>query len=73
MKGSLLHARVVVRTSNMQISCHPLVDYIKKIASKSVPHMQHNDFFSFNQSTYSFVALSLPLISSFLNSLLSGL
>ena len=35
-----------------------------KIAPKSVPHVQHDYFSSFNQSNHSFVALSL--LSSFL-------
>ena len=32
----------------------------QNITSKSVPHMQHDYFSSFNQSNLSFVALSLP-------------
>ena len=38
----------------------------RNIATKSVPHVQHDYFFSFNQSNHSFVTLSLPLLSSFL-------
>ena len=59
MKGLLLRARVVVRISKMKISR-------QNIAPKSVPHVQHDYFSSFNQSNHSFVALSLPLLSSFL-------
>ena len=36
------------------------------IAPKSVAHVQHDYFSSFNQSNRSFVPLSLPLLSSFL-------
>ena len=38
----------------------------QNIAPKSVPHVQHDYFSSFNQSNHSFVALSLPVLSSFL-------
>ena len=41
----------------------------QNIAPKSVPHVQHDCFSSFNQSNHWFVALSLPLPSSFLNEL----
>ena len=41
----------------------------QNVAPKSVPHVQHDYFSSFNQSNHWFVALSLP--SSFLNSLIS--
>ena len=41
----------------------------QKIASKRLPHVQHDHISSFNQSNHQFVALSLPLTSSFLNSL----
>ena len=37
-----------------------------KIAPKSVLHLQHDYFFSFRQSNHSFVAVSWPLLSSFL-------
>ena len=37
----------------------------KKIPPKRVPHVQHDYFSSFNQSNHRFVALSLPLLSSF--------
>ena len=51
MKDSLLRARVVVRTSNMKISRRHLADYVRQqIAPKSVPHVQHDYFSSFNQS-----------------------
>ena len=36
----------------------------QKIAPKSVPHVQHDYFSLFNQSNYSFVALSLALPST---------
>ena len=36
----------------------------QNIAPKSVPHVQHDYFFSFNQSNHSLVALSLTLPSS---------
>ena len=37
-----------------------------KFAPKSVPHVQHDYFSSFNQSNHWFVSLALPLPSSFL-------
>ena len=36
----------------------------QNIPPKSVPHVQHDYFSSFNQSNHCFVALSLPLPSS---------
>ena len=36
----------------------------QNIAPKSVLHVQHDYFSSFNQSNHRFVALSLPLLSS---------
>ena len=65
MKGLLLRARAVVRTSKMKISRRHLADYVKT-APESVPHEQHDYFSSFNQSNHLFVASSLPLLSSFL-------
>ena len=61
LKGLLLRARVVVRQ-------FPVVVWqtTSKHAPKSVPHVQHDYFSSFNQSNHSFVALSLPVLSSFL-------
>ena len=47
--------------SKMKISRRHLADYVK-----TVPHEQHDYFSSFNQSNHSFVALSLPFLSSFL-------
>ena len=38
----------------------------QNIAPKSVPHVQHDDISSFNESNHWFVALLLPLLSSFL-------
>ena len=38
----------------------------QKIPLKSVPHVQHDYFSSFNQSYHRFVALSFPFLSSFL-------
>ena len=38
----------------------------QKTAPKSVPHVQHDYFSSLSQSNLGFVALSLPLLSSFL-------
>ena len=47
----LLRARVVVRTLNMKISRGRLVDYgDQNMVPKSVPHVQHDYFSSFNQS-----------------------
>ena len=43
----------------------------QNIATKSVPHVQHDYFSSFNQSNHSFVALSLTLPSSNLKSLMT--
>ena len=73
---STSRARVVVRTSKMKISHCCLrwktitsrlrLRLRQKIALKSVPHAQHDYFSSFNQSYHWFVALSLPLLSSFL-------
>ena len=40
-----------------------LADYVKEIELKSVPHVQHDYFSSFNQSDRCFLALSLPLPS----------
>jgi len=45
MRASMLRARVVVRSSNLKIPCRCLADYVKKIAVKSVPHVQHDYFF----------------------------
>ena len=39
------------------------------IAVKCVPHVQHNYFSSFNQSDHCFLASSLPLLSSLLDTL----
>ena len=50
MKDLLLRARVVVKTSDMNISRDRLADYIKKIAPKTVPHGEHDYFSSLNQS-----------------------
>ena len=44
----------------------------QKIAPKSVPHVQHENFFSFNQSNHWFVALSLTLPSSNLKGVLAS-
>ena len=55
--------------TNLKISRLLLADYIKKIAPKSVPHVQHDYYSSFSQSNHWFVALSLAW--SFLNSLKS--
>ena len=41
-KDILLRVRVVVRPSNLNISCHRFADYIKNSASKSVPHVQQD-------------------------------
>ena len=38
MKDFLLQARVVVRTSNMKISCRSLADYVKKCSKKPAAH-----------------------------------
>ena len=50
----------------MKISRRHLADYVKKIAPKSVEHVQHDYFSSLNQSNNWFMALSLLLPSSFL-------
>ena len=53
MKDLLLRAPVVVRTSNVKISRRRSEYYVKlDIASKSVPHVQHDYFSSFNQSKH---------------------
>ena len=64
MRDFLLRARVAVRSSNMKISRCRLADHIKKFTPKSALHVQHDYFFSFNQSNHWFVALQLPLPSS---------
>jgi len=66
MKDFVSWARVVSRASNMKISRRHLADYVKKITLKSVPHVQHDYFSSFNQSNNWFVALLWSLLSSFL-------
>ena len=48
-KDLLLRARVVVRISNMKIQRRRLADYVKKIAPKGVPHVQH-DYFTINST-----------------------
>ena len=48
MKDLQLRAGVVVKTSNMESSRRRLGDYGKKIAPKSVPHVQH-EYFSLTQ------------------------
>ena len=45
MRDSMLRARVVVRSSNLKITCGRLADYVKQIALKSVLHVQHDYFF----------------------------
>jgi len=65
MKDLLLRAPVVVNgTSNMKIFTWSFGRLRQNIAPKSVPHMQHDYFSSFNQSHHYFVALSLTLPSS---------
>ena len=55
MKNSLLRARVVVRTSNLN-DCTSLFGRLRqKIAPKSVPHVQHDYFSSINQSLKSLI------------------
>ena len=44
----------------------------QNIAPKSVPHVQHDYFSSFDQTNQSFVPLSLPLLSSFLKAWLNA-
>ena len=63
MKDFLLQACVVVRISNVKICRLRLAGYVKKIAPKSVRHVQHDYFSSFNQSNLWFVALTLPSLS----------
>ena len=57
------HCRQKVKCENFTSSFGRLR---QNIASKSVPHVQHDYFSSFNQSNHWFVALTLPLVSSFL-------
>jgi len=45
MKDLLLRALIVVETSKNKIWRRHLADNVKKIAQKSVPHMQHNIIF----------------------------
>ena len=45
MRDAMLRARVVVRSSNLKIPCRCLADYVKKIALKSMSHVQHDYFF----------------------------
>ena len=74
MNDRLLRASVAVRTSNMKISRRRLP--VKKLASKkialrSVPHVQHDYFSSFNQSNHWFVT-SLPSCISYTPSFYAG-
>ena len=64
MTDLLLWARIVVRTSDMKISCSHLAD-CKKIAPKSMLHVLHDHFSSFNQLNHRFLVLFLlfPLLS----------
>ena len=62
----------VVRIWEMKISRRRLADYVKN-CSKSLPHVQHDYFSSFNQSNHWFVALSWSLPSSFLKVLIGSL
>ena len=64
VKGKNDRFSAAVKTSNMKISRLRLADYVKKIAPKSVLHMQHDYFSSFNQSNHWFVKLSLLMPSS---------
>ena len=57
MKDLLLRVRVVVRTSNTNFTSS-FGRLRQNIARKSVPHVQHDYFSSFNQSNHLFVALS---------------
>ena len=41
MKDLLQRPRVVVRIPNVKFSCRRLVEYIKNVAPRSVPHVQH--------------------------------
>ena len=66
MKDLLLRAHVVVRIPNMKISRRHLGRLRQNIAPKSVLHVQHDYFSSFNQSNHWFVVLSLLLPSLFL-------
>ena len=51
VKDLLLVVHVVVRTPKMKISRRYFADYVRQqIAPKSVPHVQHDYFTSFNQS-----------------------
>ena len=57
-----LHCRQNVKCENFTSSFGRLR---QNIVSKSVPHVQHDYFSSSNQSNHWFVALTLPLVSSF--------
>ena len=62
----------VIRIWKMKISRRRLADYVKN-CSKSLPHVQHDYFSSFNQSNHWFVVLSWSLPSSFLKVLIGSL
>ena len=65
MKELLLRARVVINTSNIKINFTSSFGRLRQnTAPKSVPHVQHDYFSSFNQSNHWFVGLSLTLPSS---------
>ena len=64
MKDLLLRA-LVVRTSKIKIPRCPLADYVKKLARKGVPHVQHDSVSSFIQSNQWFMTLTSLLSSSF--------
>ena len=67
MKILSLRVCVVVRTSNTVWKFHVVLwQTTSNIAPKSVPHVQHDYFSSFSQSSHWFMALSWSLPSSFL-------
>ena len=59
----------VVKTLNLEIFTLAFSKLSQRILLKCVPHVQHDYFSSFNQSGHCFLASSLPLPSSCLNTL----
>ena len=47
---------------NMKLSRRHLADYVKKIAPKSVPHVHHDYFSSFNQSDHWFFGVVVAFV-----------
>ena len=64
MKDFVLQACVVVRTFKYENFTSSSDRLREKIALKGVPHVQHDYFFSVNQSNYCDVVFAVPVFVS---------